>query len=94
MRFALKYNEELKEAGFTTEESKAVLHIWGEIMESQLVTKEEFKSETSKIRSEIKDLGTELRSEMKDLEIRLTLRLGLIMMAGVSLLGLINQWTK
>lgn len=102
MKHALKYNEELKNAGFTPNESKTLIHVWEDVMESQLVTKEEFKSEMGKVRGEVNLLATELRSEMeqlrseiqsdmKELEVRLTLRLGGIMLGGVAVMGIIVQ---
>ncbi len=95
---ALKYVEALEKSGFTQEEAKTSMNIWLELMNDNLASKMDLKElefatskEFAKVRHEMKEEFTNVRHEIHSLEQRLTIKLGLMMATGLTIMGLIQK---
>ena len=70
------YAKKLKAAGFSEEQAEVQVEALAEIVEEQLATKRD-----------LKDLEMALRHEIKELEMRLTIRLGIMLGAGIAIVA-------
>ena len=132
MKFdALKYVEELKEAGYPENQAQAQIRIWNHIVDSELATKRDIKeldikiesvkselkrdikeldikieSVKSELKRDIKELDIKIESvkselkrdikelefKIKELESRLTIKLGVMLAAAVTLLAALMKF--
>jgi hypothetical protein len=121
---ALRYTEQLEEAGFTPEQAKSSVKIWMDLMNDNFATKfdversefalradmkamenslrsdmkemesgirSDMKEMESGIRSDMNDMGNSLRMDMKSLELRMTVKLGGLMVLGIGLMNAFNR---
>lgn len=97
---ALKYTKQLEQAGFSREQAEIQLQIIGEVLEGDLVTKQEFKLLEAKIESGFDSLAKKLDYEVASiggrferLENRLTIRFAAFLFVGLTALAsLIKFW--
>jgi hypothetical protein len=75
---ALMFVEKLEETGFTSEQAKTSVSTWLELMNDNLVTKDEWKKESTALRHEMKEGFSAVRLEMKEMEKRLIIMFGVI----------------
>ncbi len=78
---AIIYAEELERVGFSKEQASKSVKIWMELMNQNFATKNDLSRETGELRMEV----LELRKDMEKMELRLTNRLGAIMITGLTL---------
>ena len=84
-----KYVDDLKEAGFPAKQAEAQVKVWSEFVESELATKKDIKE----LEFKIENVKSELKRDIKELELRLTVRLGGIMVLGIGVLAAIIKLT-
>jgi len=73
----LAYSKKLKAAGVPEKQAEVQAEAFAEIIEERLATKQDIVL----LQRDIKTLETDLKRDMKEMEMRLTIRLG-VMMAG------------
>ena len=87
----LKYVEELRNAGMSERQAEAWIRILNEVVESELVSKQDVVT----IQLRIEAVREELKRDIKELELRLThtltVRLGGLMTLGVILIGILMK---
>ena len=97
----LTYAKKLQEAGFTEQQAEAQAEALRAVVEENLATKLDLKEmegrllhEIGLVRRDTKEMETRLlhktelvRRDMKEMETRITLRLGGLVVAGVTVLG-------
>ncbi len=76
---ALAYVKKLKAVGVPEEQAEVQAEAFAEIIEERLVTKQDILA----LKRDMKEMETSLKRDMKDLEMRLTIRLGTMMTAGI-----------
>lgn len=79
---ALKYVEELEQAGFTDEQAKAQIRILQEVVESDLATKRDIRE----LERDIRELELRITERMTAMELTLTKRVGLIIVSTATVL--------
>ena len=79
---ALKYVEELEQAGFTDEQAKAQIRILQEVVESDLATKQDIRE----LERDIRELELRITEHMTALELTLTKRVGLMIVSTATVL--------
>ncbi|RLA67076.1 MAG: hypothetical protein DRQ88_04060 [Epsilonproteobacteria bacterium] len=62
---ALVYTEELEQKGFSSEQAKAVVKIWLELMNSEFATKSDLDAGLSKLSADLKTDIFEIKAELK-----------------------------
>jgi len=72
----LAYAKKLKAVGFTEEQAEVQAETLAELVDEQLATKKD-----------LKELEVTLRRDIKELEMRLTIRLGIMMTAGIAIVA-------
>jgi hypothetical protein len=91
---ALKYTQELEQAGFSREQAEASLKILIEVMNENFATKSDLKQEIDRLdnkmqfgfndlRADLNEVKTELKSEMRELDYKLTIKLGVMLTVAV-----------
>ena len=93
----LAYAQRLKSVGFTDAQVEALAEANREMIAEEMVTRSFLQSELAVLRSEfhleltaaVNQLRAELRAEMKELEMRLTLRMRVMLTAAVAALAAI-----
>jgi len=97
----LQYAKKLEGVGYSREQAEAHVEIMVEVVEDQLVTKEDFKNLRDVTKQDFRDLKVEMdsrfdrvdqefravRYEMQQLEQRLTIKLGGMLAAGIAILA-------
>ena len=90
----LTYAKKLQEAGFTEQQAEAQAEALRAVVEENLATKLDLKEmegrllhEIELVRRDIKEMDAAVRHDMKEMEMRTTLRLGGLVVAGVTVLG-------
>jgi predicted phage-related endonuclease len=73
----LAYSKKLRAAGVPEKQAEVQAEAFAEIIEERLATKQDIVL----LQRDIKTLETDLKRDMKEMEMRLTIRLG-VMMAG------------
>ena len=97
---ALKYVEELRNAGMPEKQAKAQIRVLNEVVDSELASKHDVETVRKELKRDIKELELkietvrkELKRDIKELELRLThtltVRLGGLMALGVILIGIL-----
>ena len=79
----LGYFEKLKDAGVPELQAKAQVEVIREVIEDRLATKQDILD----LKRDLRELELATRKDIKELELRLTIRLGSMMAAGVALLA-------
>lgn len=72
----LAYSKKLKAAGVPEKQAEVQAEAFAEIIEERLATKQD-----------LKEMETTLRRDMKELEMRLTIRLGVMMAASIAVVA-------
>ncbi len=97
---ALKYVEELRNAGMPEKQAEAQIRVLNEVVDSELASKHDVETVREELKRDIKELELkietvrgELKRDIKELELRLThtltVRLGGLMALGVILIGIL-----
>ena len=97
---ALKYVEELRNAGMPEKQAEAQIRVLNEVVDSELASKqnvetvrEELKRDIKELELKIETVREELKRDIKELELRLThtltVRLGGLMALGIILIGIL-----
>jgi len=79
----LAYSKKLKAAGFTEQQAEVQAEAFAEIIEDRLATKQDILI----LQRDIKELEASLKRDMKELELRLTVRLGLMMAGSIAIVA-------
>jgi len=90
----LAYVKKLKEAGVPEAQAEVQAETFAEIIDERLATKQgmkeleaalkrDLKELEVALKRDLKELETTLKRDMKELEMRLTIRLGIMMTAGI-----------
>ena len=86
---ALKYVEELRNAGMPEKQAEAQIRVLNEVVDSELA----YKQDVETIQLKIETVREEFRRDIKELELRLThtltVRLGGLMALGVIWIGIL-----
>lgn len=85
---ALRFVEELENAGFTPEQAKKSVDTWMSLMNDNFATKSDFREFQLVSKAELREVQTELRNEIREVEKlidRQTVKLGSLMLALVTL---------
>lgn len=83
----LKYVKIIEGLGFTREQAETSIKVLVEIMEDKLATKEEMKDLKNEFQLFRTEMKHEMKIEMKELESRLTLRMGAMFVATITILS-------
>ena len=97
---ALKYVEELRNAGMPEKQAEAQIRVLNEVVDSELASKQDVETVRKELKRDIKELELkietvreELKRDIKELELRLThtltVRLGGLMALGIVLIGIL-----
>ena len=85
--------KELQDAGFEEAQAEAVVATVGAAFVGNVATKQdlmellsEMRSQGSELRSEMQNQGRDLFSKMQAMELRITLRMGALIVGGVALI--------
>ncbi len=78
--------KDLQEAGFDEAQAEAVVATVGTAIIGNVATKQDVVEARNASKSDIQTLGSGLRSEMQAMELRITLRMGGLIVAGVALI--------
>ena len=78
LRKAIKYSKQLVEAGLSQEQAEAHLEILEEILEEDVATKEDIRNLEKHLTDKIVSVEKSLRSEIQNLELKMTVKLGMI----------------
>ena len=73
---ASKHVEELREAGVPDKQAEAQVRLLNDVIDSDLATKRDLKK-----------LENELKRDIKELELRLTLKLGSLLIVGIDVIA-------
>ncbi len=79
----MAYSKKLKAAGFTEQQAEVQAEAFAEIIEDRLATKQDILI----LQRDIKELEASLKRDMKELELRLTVRLGLMMAGSIAIVA-------
>jgi len=82
----LKFAERLESGGFTHAQAKAAAEAFAEATGQELATKADLKSEIAALGSELKTEASAIRGELRELELRMTIKLGALMMAATGVI--------
>lgn len=82
----LAYAKMLEEVGFSREQAETSIRILVEIMEDKLATKQDIRELASATQRDIQELKASTQHDLRELESRLTLRVGTMLAASVTLL--------
>ena len=75
----LAYAKKLKETGFTEAQAEVQAEALAEIIDERLATKQDILD----LKRDIKELEVSFKRDMKEMEMRLTIRLGGMLTAGI-----------
>ena len=84
---ALKYVEDLRNAGFPDKQAEAQVKILQEVVDSEFATKRDLKELGSATKRDLKELGSTTKRDLKELELELkreisSAKLGIILSMG------------
>ncbi len=89
MRRALVYSKRLKEAGLTQEMVDAHISILEEVVEDEMATKADIQNLESRIELRLQAMS----SKIDQMEYKLTIRMGLMLVAAVGVLSALIKLT-
>ena len=78
--------KDLQGAGFDEAQAEAVVATVGTAIIGNVATKQDVIDARNASKSDIQTMGNEVRSEMQSMELRITLRVGGLIVAGVGLI--------
>jgi len=78
------YVKRLIAAGVPESQAEVHAQAFVEVVIEQLATKQDLALQSQDIRAEIEKLRAEMHAALKDLELRLTIRMGVMLMAAVA----------
>lgn len=84
--------KQLKASGFTEEQAEAQISIFTQIIELGVATKTDIADlhrDIADVRRDIEELRKETKANMKEMELRMTVRLGSIMVIGIGVIAAI-----
>ena len=81
-----KIVKELQEAGFDEPQAEAVVSAMGAAVVGNLATKADLQEFRAAMQADIKDARNEAKSDMQAMELRIMLRIGGLIVAGVGLI--------
>ena len=81
-----KIVKELQEAGFDEPQAEAVVSAMGAAVVGNLATKADLQEFRAAMQADIKDARNEFKSDMQAMELRIMLRMGGLIVAGVGLI--------
>ncbi|MGH7964267.1 MAG: hypothetical protein ACRERD_20995 [Candidatus Binatia bacterium] len=91
----LAFAKKLQEGGFTAQQAEVLAYAQAELLEQNLATKLDLKEVEANLRRDMKEMETSLRRDMKeieaglrrdmkDLEYRMLIKLGSLMVVGIT----------
>ena len=78
--------KDLQEAGFDEAQAEAVVATVGAAIIGNVATKQDVADARNASKSDMQSLGNDLRSAMQSMELRITLRMGALIVGGVALI--------
>ena len=81
-----KIVKELQEAGFDEPQAEAVVSAMGAAIVGNLATKADMQEFRAATQADIRELRNEFKSDMQAMELRIMLRMGGLIVAGVGLI--------
>jgi len=79
----LVYAKKLKSVGFTEAQAEALAESQAQLIESRLATKQDIEL----VRRDMKELETSLKRDIKEIEMRLTIRMGILIAASIAIVA-------
>ena len=79
----LVYAKKLKSVGFTEAQAEALAESQAQLIESRLATKQDIEL----VRRDMKELETSLKRDIKEIEMRLTIRMGILIAASIAIVS-------
>lgn len=90
---AFKYTKQLEEVGFSREQAELQLQVITEIVEGELATKHDLEILRKDLSTTIEIKSSNLESKMQQLEDRMTIKLGSLLIIGLTTLAtLMKIW--
>lgn len=84
---SMSYIRRLEAKGYTQEQAEEQISVMLDIMNNNIASKADLLS----VKNDLLRLETELKSEMKQLELRMVIKLGAIMLAGIGIMQYLNS---
>ncbi|MBF0459262.1 MAG: DUF1640 domain-containing protein [Nitrospirae bacterium] len=78
------YVKRLKVVGFTEEQAEVQTEVLSELIEESLATKRDLKELENILKRDLKELENNFKRDLKELELKLSVRLGTIVAAGIA----------
>ncbi|MBF0487792.1 MAG: DUF1640 domain-containing protein [Nitrospirae bacterium] len=78
------YVKRLKAVGFTEEQAEVQTEVLSELLEESLATKRDLKDLEIILKRDLKELENNFKRDLKELELKLSVRLGTIVAAGIA----------
>jgi hypothetical protein len=78
------YVKKLKSVGFTEEQAAVQAETIKDLIDDKLATKRDLKDLELALKRDLKELEAATKRDLKELELRLTVKLGAIMAAGIA----------
>lgn len=88
----LQYAKKLKSVGFTEEQAEVQAEAVADLIEEKLVTKQDLKELERLMKHDIKELERLMKRDIKELELRMTIKLGAMLVAVVSILSIVIKF--
>lgn len=85
----LAYAKKLIAAGVSERQAEVQAEAIAELVNEQLATKRDLKELEVALKRDLKELEVALRHEIKELEMRLTIRLGVMLTAGIAIVAIL-----
>ena len=79
----LVYAKKLKSVGFTEAQAEALAESQAQLIESRLATKQDIEL----VRRDMKELEASLKRDLKEMEMRLTIRMGILIAASIAIVA-------
>ena len=79
----LVYAKKLKAVGFTEAQAETLAESQAQLIESRLATKQDIEL----VRRDMKELETSLKRDIKEIEMRLTIRMGILIAASIAIVA-------
>jgi hypothetical protein len=83
------YVKKLKSVGFTEEQAAVQAETIKDLIDDKLSTKRDLKDLELALKRDLKELEAATKRDLKELELRLTVKLGAIMAAGIAAIAAI-----
>ena len=79
----LVYAKKLKAVGFTEAQAETLAESQAQLIESRLATKQDIEL----VRRDMKELEVSLKRDIKEIEMRLTIRMGILIAASIAIVS-------